>query len=68
MIKVWLTRIIHSKTMWLSTVGAGLVAFEASFAILQPMLPVNVYATIAVGLSVVGAVLRALTTKPLSEK
>lgn len=67
-ILLWLKRISRSKTMWLSAIGSGLVALESSFGLLQPFVPGNVYAWIAVGLSVGGAIIRPFTTKPLSEK
>lgn len=67
-IKKWLDRCVRSKAMWLSAIGGGLVTAEATLGILQPFLPVNAYATIAIGLSVGGAIIRVFTDKPLSDK
>lgn len=55
----------HSKTLWLNAVAAGLVALEAGTGALQPLLPVNLYTAIAIGLPVVNAMLRILTTQGL---
>lgn len=52
----------RSKTLWFNAAAAALVAFEAASGVLQPLLPVNLYAAIAVVLPVVNAVLRVLTT------
>lgn len=53
----------HSKTLWVNVTVAALVAFEAVFGLLQPVLPVNLYTSIAVGLPVVNAILRVITTE-----
>lgn len=55
--KRWFT----SKTLWLNVVAAGLVALEAGWGLLQPMLPVNFYTLLAVVLPVANAMLRVLT-------
>lgn len=53
----------YSKTLWVNVTVAALVAFEAVFGLLQPVLPVNLYTSIAVGLPVVNAILRVITTE-----
>lgn len=56
--KVWW----KSKTMWVNAIAAMLVALEAGTGVLQPMLPVNLYTVLAVGLPIVNALLRVITT------
>lgn len=55
----------HSRTIWLNVIAAGLVALEASTGLLQPLLPVNLYAAIAVGLPVINAMLRIVTNQAI---
>jgi len=55
-----------SKTLWVNAIIAALVALEAGTGLLQPFLPPNFYAIIAVGLPIVNAVLRIVTTQGLS--
>lgn len=61
--KPWYT----SKTLWLNAVSAGLVALEASTGLMQPYLPVNLYTAVAVGLPVLNAMLRIVTSQGLSK-
>lgn len=56
--KVWW----KSKTLWVNAIVAMLVALEAGTGVLQPMLPVNLYTVLAVGLPIVNALLRVITT------
>ncbi len=56
----------QSKTLWLNMAGAALIALEAQFSVLQPFLPGNVYAYIATFLTVANAVLRVVTSAPVS--
>ena len=56
--KPWYT----SKTLIIN----ALVALEAGTGLLQPYLPGNFYAMIAVGLPVVNAILRVITTTALT--
>ena len=56
--KVWW----ESKTLWVNAIAAMLVALEAGTGVLQPMLPVNLYTVLAVGLPIVNALLRVITT------
>lgn len=58
----------QSKTLWVNAVVAALAALEAGTGILQPLLPANFYAIVAVGLPVVNAVLRIVTTQGLALK
>lgn len=57
--KPWYT----SKTVIVNVVAAGLVALEASTGALQPHMPVDVYTAFAVGLPIVNAMLRVITTQ-----
>ena len=54
-----------SKVLWLNTVAAVLLAAEASFQLLQPLLPVNFYAVFSFGLALANAGLRIITTMGL---
>lgn len=54
-----------SKTIILNAVAAGLVALEAGTGMLQPYLPANFYTIMAVGLPVLNAILRVVTTQPI---
>ena len=60
--KPWYT----SKTIIVNAIVAAMVALEAGTGLLQPHLPGNFYAIIAVGLPVVNAVLRVITTTALA--
>lgn len=53
----------QSKTLLLNAAAAALVALESGTGVLQPLLPVNLYAALAVGLPVVNAALRVVTTQ-----
>ncbi len=56
----------QSKTLWVNAIVAALVALEAGTGLLQPFLPPHFYALVAVGLPVINAVLRIVTTQGLS--
>ena len=60
--KPWYT----SKTIIVNAIVAALVALEAGTGLLQAYLPANFYTIIAVGLPVVNAVLRVVTTTALT--
>ena len=60
--KPWYT----SKTIIVNAIVAALVALEAGTGLLQPYLPGNFYTLIAVGLPVVNAILRAISTTALT--
>lgn len=51
----------QSRTLWLNAIAGGLIAFEAASGLLQPLLPVSLYTTLAVLLPVANAVLRVFT-------
>lgn len=53
----------QSRTLWINALAAGLLVLEASTGALQPLLPVNLYAALAVALPVINAMLRVLTTQ-----
>jgi hypothetical protein len=53
----------RSKTIWVNALAAGLVALEAVTGLLQPHLPVNIYVAVAVGLPVLNAMLRVITSE-----
>lgn len=55
-----------SRTLWVNSFAAVLVAVEASMQLIQPHIPVNFYAVVAVVLPVVNAALRVITTSPLA--
>ncbi len=57
----------QSKTLWLNAIAAGLVALESGTGRLQPLLPVNFYTLLAVGLPVINAWLRVITTQGLGK-
>lgn len=57
----------QSKTLILNALAAGLLALEAASGVLQPFLPVNFYAAMAVALPIVNAVLRVVTTQGLTK-
>ena len=56
----------QSRTIMLNIVAALLVAIQALTGALQPLLPVDIYQTIAAGLPVANAVLRLLTETPVT--
>lgn len=56
----------QSKTIVINTVAAALVALEAGTGMLQPHLTVNFYTALAVGLPIVNAMLRVITTQGLT--
>lgn len=55
-----------SRTLIFNLASVVLIALEAQFSLLQPYLPGNVYAWVAVGLTVGNAVLRVVTAAPLA--
>lgn len=57
-----------SRTLRINALAAALVALEAGTGLLQPLLPVNFYTAVAVGLPVINAVLRVVTTQALGRR
>jgi len=66
--KIWISRILASKTMWFNAIVASLAALEGVFNLLQPHIAGNVYAYITIGLTVGNAFLRTITSEPLKNK
>lgn len=58
----------RSKTIWFNILLAALTALEASFSMLQPNIPVNVYGILATLLAVGNAVLRIISTTTIKFK
>lgn len=56
-----------SKTLWVNTVAAMLVALEATTGALKPLLPVDLYTTLAIALPLINAALRVVTTQGLGK-
>lgn len=56
----------RSKMLWANAIAAMLVALQGVFGILQPYLPVDFYAAMAVTLPVVNALLRVVTSEALA--
>lgn len=56
-----------SKTILANAAVAALVALEAGTGMLQPLLPVNLYTAVAVGLPILNAVLRVVTTQAVTK-
>ncbi len=56
----------YSRTVWLNVAAAVLVFLEANTELLQPLLPVNFYAALAVLLPAANIALRVLTTQAVS--
>lgn len=57
-----------SRTLQANALVAALVALEAGAGLLQPVLPVNFYTAVAVGLPIINAVLRVVTTQALARR
>ena len=56
-----------SKTIWFNIIVAGLVALEASFSLLNGILPANVYGILATVLAVGNASLRVISNSKLTK-
>lgn len=57
-----------SRTLQFNALVAALVAAEAGTGFLQPVLPVNFYTAVAVGLPIINAVLRVITSQALTRR
>lgn len=55
-----------SRTLWFNAVVAALAAAEASFSLLQPLLPVDAYQALTFALVVGNAGLRIVTSKAVT--
>jgi len=58
-------RMAHSKTMWFSLLLVIFGAIEAGFPYLQSVIDQRYYGVILVGIGVIVAILRFLTTGPV---
>ena len=56
-----------SKTLWVNLVAAMLMALEAGTGLLKPYMAEAFWVAMAVGLPVVNAVLRIITTQALGK-
>lgn len=56
----------QSKTLWVNAIAAMLVALEAGTGLLQPLLPMDLYTSLAVGLPIINALLRVVTSEALA--
>lgn len=56
-----------SKTLWVNLVAAVLMALEAGTGLLKPYMADTFWVTMAVGLPIVNAVLRIITTQALGK-
>jgi len=56
----------RSRTLIVNAVALALAGIESQLGALQPLLPVNVYAAIAVALPVVNMLLRGVTWQPIA--
>lgn len=52
-----------SRTLWANALVAALVTLEGVSGALQPHLPMDFYTAVAVGLPILNAVLRVVTTE-----
>lgn len=57
----------ESKTLRFNAACAALIALEASLGVIQPLMPVNVYAILSLALTVGNAVLRVITSQGLTK-
>ena len=67
-VKIWAIRCWKSRTIMFNLFIAFFASLEGIYQVLQPYLPGNVFAWITVILTVGNAILRVLTTQPLSNK
>lgn len=56
----------RSKTLWFNALVGALAAAEASFGVLQPLVPANAYAVLSFLLIVGNAALRVISTAALT--
>ena len=66
--KIWLSRILRSRTMIFNILVAGMASAEGVFGMLQPFIAGNVFAYITIILTVGNAIMRVLTTQSLKDK
>lgn len=56
----------RSKTMRVNLIVTALLLAEANLQLVQPIVPVNLYAVAAFGLPIINMLLRAITTSGIS--
>lgn len=56
-----------SKTLWVNLVAAALMALEAGTGLLKPYMADTFWVAMAVGLPIVNAILRIVTTQALGK-
>ncbi len=56
----------QSKTLIVNMLAAALVALEAGTGMLQPHIPLDFWTSLAVGLPIINAMLRVITTQGLT--
>lgn len=61
-------KIIRSKTMWLATLLSVLGVVQASMDVFTPYLSAQAMGIVTLIIGVLVAILRAVTTQPLSDK
>ena len=66
--KIWIIRILRSKTMMFNLFVAGMASLEGVFSVLQPYVTGNVYAYLTIALTVGNALLRVITNQDLRDK
>jgi len=64
----WLLQAAKSKTMWFSVMLAVLGVFEQNSGFIRDIVGEANFGMVMMGISAVTAVLRAVTTQPLSAK
>lgn len=57
-----------SRTLWLNFIALLLAAAESQVGLLREVLPINLYALMAIALPAVNMLLRVATTTPLGRK
>lgn len=62
--KVW----YKSKTLIVNAIAGALVALEAGTGLLKPYLGDDFYVIVAVGLPIINAILRVITTEGISRR
>ena len=67
-IKVWYSRVIRSKTMWFSLLLAVFGAIQATMGAFHRVLTPEVYGLLTMGIGVIVAILRYVTTTSLKDK
>lgn len=67
-IKVWYSRIIRSKTMWLAILLAVLGVIQASMDVFTPYISPQSMGFVTLLIGILVAILRVITTNSLEDK